>query len=66
MRPKLRNFIAEVYKDVTYVLDDDSYSAAEYQDAVRKRFSKAWEGLVEVYRVRSCLKRDRDMLWMRD
>ncbi|KAJ6546418.1 COG4 transport protein-domain-containing protein [Mycena vulgaris] len=50
MRPKLRNLITEVYKDVSYVLDDDSYSAAEYQDIVRKRFVKAWEGLVDGYK----------------
>ncbi|KAJ7694072.1 COG4 transport protein-domain-containing protein [Mycena rosella] len=50
MRPKLRNLITDVYKDVSYVLDDDSYSAAEYQDVVRKRFIKAWEGLVDGYK----------------
>ncbi|KAJ7109115.1 COG4 transport protein-domain-containing protein [Mycena epipterygia] len=50
MRPKLRNLITDVYKDVSYVLDDDSYSAAEYQDLVRKRFVKAWEGLVDGYK----------------
>ncbi|KAF7359494.1 Cog4 domain-containing protein [Mycena sanguinolenta] len=50
MRPKLRNLITEVYKDVSYVLDDDSYSAAEYNDVVRKRFVKAWEGLVDGYK----------------
>jgi hypothetical protein len=51
MRPKLRNLITDVYKDVSYILDDDSYSAAEYQDVVRKRFVKAWEGLVDGYKV---------------
>ncbi|KAF7304762.1 Cog4 domain-containing protein [Mycena kentingensis (nom. inval.)] len=50
LRPKLRNFIADIYKDVSYVLDDDSYSAAEYQDVVRKRFVKAWETLVDGYK----------------
>ncbi|KAF8212519.1 COG4 transport protein-domain-containing protein [Mycena galopus ATCC 62051] len=50
MRPKLRNLITDVYKDVSYVLDDDSYSAAEYNDVVRKRFIKAWEGLVDGYK----------------
>lgn len=44
-------FIPDVYKDVSYVLDDDSYAAAEYNDIVRKRFIKAWEGLVEGYKV---------------
>ena len=44
-------FIPDVYKDVSYVLDDDSYTIAEYNDVVRKRFVKAWEGLVEGYKV---------------
>jgi conserved oligomeric Golgi complex subunit 4 len=51
LRPKLRMFIPDVYKDVTYVLDDDSYAAAEYNDVIRKRFIKAWEALVEGYKV---------------
>jgi len=32
------------------VLDDDSYAVAETNDIVRKRFIKAWEGLVEGYK----------------
>lgn len=55
MRPKLRTFITEVYKDVSYVLDDDSYSNAEYQDVVRKRFIKLWDALMDDYKVRSLL-----------
>jgi conserved oligomeric Golgi complex subunit 4 len=51
MRPKLRTLISDVYKDVSYVLDDDSYTVAEYQDVVRKRFVKAWESLVDGYKV---------------
>jgi len=50
MRPKLRTLISDVYKDVTYVLDDDDYSAAEYQDVVRKRFVKSWESLTDGYK----------------
>ncbi|KAG5645852.1 hypothetical protein DXG03_005194 [Asterophora parasitica] len=50
MRPKLRTLIPDVYKDTSYVLDDDAYSTAEYQDAVRKRFVKAWESLVDGYK----------------
>jgi hypothetical protein len=49
----------DVYKDVTYILDEDGYASSEYQDVVRKRFVKAWEGLIEGYKVRhyslSCL-----------
>lgn len=51
LRPKLRNLITDIYKDVSYVLDDEAYAAAEYQDVVRKRFIKAWEGLVDGYKV---------------
>lgn len=47
-------FIPDVYKDVSYVLDDDTYAAAELNDIIRKRFVKAWEGLVEGYKVRRC------------
>ena len=51
MRPKLRTLIIDVYRDVTYALDDDGYTTAEYQDLVRKRFVKAWEGLIDGYKV---------------
>jgi hypothetical protein len=54
MRPKLRTLILDVYKDVSYVLDDDGYSAAEYQDVVRKRFIKSWESLADGYKVCDC------------
>ncbi|KAH9056637.1 COG4-domain-containing protein [Lactarius vividus] len=50
LRPKLRTLLTDVYKDVSYVLDDDAYTVAEYQDVVRKRFVKAWEGLVDGYK----------------
>ena len=53
LRPKLRTLLTDVYKDVSYVLDEDAYTAAEYQDVVRKRFVKAWEGLVDGYKVRA-------------
>ena len=51
LRPKLRTFIADIYRDVSYVLDEDTYAAAELQDTVRKRFVKAWETLIESYKV---------------
>ncbi|KAH8829698.1 COG4 transport protein-domain-containing protein [Flagelloscypha sp. PMI_526] len=50
LRPKLRNLVADVYKDVSYILDEDTYSTSEYQDVVRKRFIKSWESLGEIYR----------------
>lgn len=51
MRPKLRTFISDVYKDVTYMLDEDTYAVADYNDVIRKRFIKAWEGLIDGYKV---------------
>lgn len=53
----MRNFLTDVYKDVSYVLDEDGYNQSEYQDIVRKRFVKAWEGLVEGYKVSSRRRR---------
>ncbi|KAK7043715.1 Golgi transport complex subunit 4 [Paramarasmius palmivorus] len=50
VRPKLKTFVSEIYKDVTYVLDDEAYSNAEYQDLVRKRFIKKWEQLTDGYK----------------
>ncbi|KAF8652758.1 hypothetical protein AX16_004254 [Volvariella volvacea WC 439] len=50
MRPRLRTFISDVYRDVSYVLDEDSYALAEYQEVVRKRFVKAWDGLLDGYK----------------
>lgn len=35
---------------MTYLLDEDSYSEAEYQDLVRNRFVRSWEALVEPYK----------------
>lgn len=51
LRPKLRNFILDLYKDVSYILDEDTYATAEYQDIVRKRFIKSWEILIDGYKV---------------
>ncbi|KAL4064326.1 COG4 transport protein-domain-containing protein [Scleroderma citrinum] len=50
MRPRLRTVISDVYKDVSYVMDEDAYANAEYQDIVRKRFVKLWEGIVDGYK----------------
>lgn len=51
LRPRLRPILSDVYKDVSYILDEDSYAEAEYHDVVRKRFVKAWEGLLSGYKV---------------
>lgn len=58
LRPRLRPLLSDVYKDVTYVLDEDSYAEAEYRDDVRKRFVKAWESLLAGYRVRPSFLHD--------
>ncbi|GAA5921563.1 hypothetical protein JCM3775_003107 [Rhodotorula graminis] len=50
VRPKLRPLLSDVYKDVSYKLDDDAYNEAEYRDDVRKRFVKAWDGLLSGYK----------------
>ncbi|KAI6006065.1 COG4-domain-containing protein [Pisolithus albus] len=50
MRAKLRTLIPDVYKDVSYILDENSYANAEHQDVVRKRFTKFWEGLADGYK----------------
>lgn len=52
VRPKLRPLLSEVYKDVSYKLDEDAYNEAEYRDDVRKRFVKGWDVLMSAYRVR--------------
>lgn len=44
--------MADCLRDVSYVLDEEAYADAEFQDAVRKRFVRGWDGLVEPYKVR--------------
>ncbi|KAF8327057.1 COG4 transport protein-domain-containing protein [Amanita rubescens] len=50
LRPRLRNLIVEVFKGVSYVLDDETYSTIDNQEYVRKRFVRAWETVVECYK----------------
>ncbi|CAE6388417.1 unnamed protein product [Rhizoctonia solani] len=50
VKPRLRSLIPEVYRDVTYVLDESSYSAAENGDVVKKRFVKGWGEVVGSYK----------------
>jgi len=40
-----------MYKDISYLLDEDGYAAADYQDLARKRFVKSWEALIDGYKV---------------
>lgn len=51
VRPRLRPILTEAYKDVSYVLDEDRFAEAEYQDLVRRRFIKSWDALLAGYRV---------------
>ena len=51
IRPRLRVLIPDIYKNITYNLDEDSYSLAEQQDFVRKRFVKSWDELFEGFKV---------------
>ena len=41
----------DCYRDVDYDLDEDAFAMAEEDDLVRKRFIRAWEGLVDGYKV---------------
>ncbi|SCZ99139.1 BZ3500_MvSof-1268-A1-R1_Chr3-1g05834 [Microbotryum saponariae] len=50
-RLRLRPLLADVYKDISYVLNEDTFAEAEYRDDVRKRFVKGWEALLAGYRV---------------
>ena len=50
-RPKLRAILDECYRDVSYMLDDDAFAEAEDADIVKRRFMRAWEGLVDGYKV---------------
>ncbi|WWD17778.1 hypothetical protein CI109_102219 [Kwoniella shandongensis] len=49
-KPRLRGLLDDCYKDVTYLLDEESFAEAEETDLVRKRFIRSWEGLVDGYR----------------
>ncbi|KAK0537442.1 Golgi transport complex subunit 4 [Tilletia horrida] len=50
VRPRFRPILLDAYRDVSYVLNDDSYAEAEYSDLVRRRFIKGWETVVVPYR----------------
>ncbi|OWZ50483.1 hypothetical protein J010_06383 [Cryptococcus neoformans] len=49
-RPRLRPILDDAYRDVNYLLDDDTFQEAEEMDLVRKRFVKSWDNLVLGYR----------------
>lgn len=49
-RPRLRPLVADMYKDVTYVLDEEAYTASDSLDVVRKRFIRIWESVMEGFK----------------
>ncbi|KAI5454395.1 Golgi transport complex subunit 4, variant 2 [Naganishia albida] len=49
-RPGLRSLLEDVYKGISYMLDDDGYAEAEEEDLVRKRFVANWAPLVDGYK----------------
>ncbi|SPC61777.1 related to conserved oligomeric Golgi complex component 4 [Ustilago sp. UG-2017b] len=48
--PRLRGVLVETYRDVSFVLDDESYSDAESRGLVRRRFVKSWDLLFHHFR----------------
>lgn len=50
-RPRLRSLVIDVYKEITYMLDEESYAAAESQDLVLKRFIRLWSALMDGFKV---------------
>lgn len=50
LRPRVRQLLDEVYKDVRYVLDEDSFADAEERDVVRRRFVRLFTSLTEEYK----------------
>jgi len=42
-----------VYKDASYLLNDDGQGISAYHGLPRKRFVKAWESLIDGYKVYS-------------
>jgi len=51
IRPRLRTFVTDLFKDVSYVLIDDNYAFVNSQNIFARRFIKSWEGLMEIYKV---------------
>ncbi|KAJ9091812.1 hypothetical protein QFC20_007542 [Naganishia adeliensis] len=49
-RPGLRSLLEDVYRGISYMLDDDGYAEAEEEDLVRKRFVASWAPLVDGYK----------------
>lgn len=50
-RPRLKTLLENVYKGVSYVLDEAGYNEAEANDVVRRRFVKGCDPLYEGFKV---------------
>jgi hypothetical protein len=50
VRPRLRPLLDECLRDVSYVLDEDRFADAEEADIVRRRFARAWDGVVDGFK----------------
>lgn len=42
-KPRLRQVLVEAYKDVSYLLDDDTFAEAEAHDLFVRRFIRGWD-----------------------
>ncbi|KIJ29860.1 hypothetical protein M422DRAFT_268638 [Sphaerobolus stellatus SS14] len=49
-RPRLRSLITDIYKDVTYILDEDTYASSESLDVIRKRFIRSWGSVMDGFK----------------
>ena len=49
IRPRLRQFIPDLFKDLSYVLTEDSYSSND--DIFMRRFVKGWEVQMDGFKV---------------
>ncbi|WRT64259.1 uncharacterized protein IL334_001190 [Kwoniella shivajii] len=50
IKPRLRGLLDDCYREVTYLLDEDTFAEADESDLVRKRFVRGWEILVDGYK----------------
>lgn len=48
-RPRLRLLLTETFRDVSYRISSEAdFAEAEYDDAVRRRFTKGWDAVVVI------------------
>jgi len=49
-RPRLKSLVSEMYKDITYVLEENAYAISDSLDIVRKRFIRNWEIIMDGFK----------------